>query len=155
MRRISRRNCERLPSRAKFVIVNREAIGRWRRDRFSCLVQDGVPIENGVSRGYHDSRKVGRLFPDSKGDSWYERSHWQFPAEYHASHLAGKLAHFEVTMKTVEEREIPAIDDELRPLGKFDSLEALKKNIPEGRHARGKKAALREERRGQHYRSAG
>lgn len=141
-------------SRAKFVTVNREARSGDGVEIDFRVLQDGVPIENGVSRGHHMILGKGTFIPGFEeailGMKAGEEKSFDltFPAEYHASHLAGKLAHFEVTMKTVEEREIPAIDDEFASsLGKFDSLEALKKNIWEGMLEE-KKAALREERRG-------
>jgi trigger factor len=35
-----------------------------------------------------------------------------FPADYHAAHLAGKEASFAVDVQAVEERRLPAVDDE-------------------------------------------
>jgi hypothetical protein len=36
-----------------------------------------------------------------------------FPEDYHAKHLAGQEARFEVVVKEVKEKRLPAIDDEL------------------------------------------
>ena len=141
-------------SRAKFVTVNREARSGDGVEIDFRVLQDGVPIENGVSRGHHMILGKGTFIPGFEeailGMKAGEEKSFDltFPAGYHASHLAGKPAHFEVTMKVVEEREIPSVDDEFASsLGKFDSLEALKKNIREGMLEE-KKSALREERRG-------
>jgi trigger factor len=41
------------------------------------------------------------------------RSHLlTFPEEYHAKHLAGRQATFEVSLAMVQEREVPVLDDE-------------------------------------------
>ncbi|QQS16200.1 MAG: trigger factor [Candidatus Moraniibacteriota bacterium] len=141
-------------SRAKFVTVNREARSGDGVEIDFRVLQDGVPIENGVSRGHHMILGKGTFIPGFEeaivGMKAGEEKVFDltFPSEYHAAHLAGKPARFEVTMKVVEEREIPAIDDEFASsLGKFENLEALKKNIREGMFEE-KKSALREERRG-------
>jgi len=56
-----------------------------------------------------------------------------FPAEYHAKHLAGKPATFQVKIGVVQEREISVIDDAFaQGLGKFESLEKLKENLRSG-----------------------
>lgn len=126
-------------SRAKLVTVNREA-----KMEDSVLIdftvkQDGVVIEGGKSEkhplvlgkgvfipGFED-QLVGMKENDEKT---FELT---FPAEYHAKHLAGKPASFEVTMRLVQEREIPKIDDEFaKSLGNFENLEKLKENMRTG-----------------------
>ncbi|QQR77331.1 MAG: trigger factor [Candidatus Moraniibacteriota bacterium] len=141
-------------SRAKFVTVNREARSGDGVEIDFRVLQDGVPIENGVSRGHHMILGKGTFIPGFEeailGMHALEEKSFDltFPAEYHAAHLAGKPARFEVTMKAVEEREIPPVDDAFAvSLGKFENLEALKKNIREGMLEE-KRSALREERRG-------
>ena len=141
-------------SRAKFVIVNREARSGDGIEIDFRVLQDGVPIENGVSRGHRMILGKGTFIPGFEEailgmKSGEEKSFdLTFPEKYHAAHLAGKPARFEVTLKAVEEREIPAIDDAFAAsLGKFEHLEALKTNIREGMLEE-KKSALREERRG-------
>ena len=141
-------------SRAKFVTVNREARSGDGVEIDFRVLQDGVPIENGVSRGHHMILEKGTFIPGFEeailGMKAGEEKSFDltFPERYHAAHLAGKPAHFEVTLKVVEEREIPVIDDAFAvSLGAFEHLDALKKNIREGMLEE-KKAALREERRG-------
>ncbi len=65
-----------------------------------------------------------------------------FPETYHAKHLAGQKATFEVKLGAVEERKIPAIDDAFAQSlgGTFDTVDALKKNISEGMLAEKKNA---------------
>lgn len=56
-----------------------------------------------------------------------------FPTEYHAKHLAGKPAEFTVKLKSVEEKQLPMIDDAFaKSLGKFDDVVALKKSLESG-----------------------
>ena len=50
-----------------------------------------------------------------------------FPAEYHAEHLAGKDAVFEVKVKEVREKVLPELDDEFASdASEFDTLEELR-----------------------------
>ncbi len=141
-------------SRAKFVTVDREARSGDGVEIDFRVSQDNVPIENGVSRGHHMILGKGTFIPGFEeailGMKAGEEKSFDlsFPDTYHAAHLAGKPAHFDVTLKTVEEREIPAIDDAFAAsLGKFGNLDELKKNIREGMIEE-REAALREERRG-------
>ncbi len=54
-----------------------------------------------------------------------------FPADYGYEALRGKSATFHVTVKSLQEKVLPAIDDELaKDLG-FDSLDAMRKSIRE------------------------
>lgn len=131
---------ERLAAmRAKLVTVNREA-----RLGDSVLVdftvkQNGVIIEGGKSEKHplvlgkgvfipgFEEELVGMKENDEKS---FELT---FPAEYHAKHLAGRPATFEVVMRLVQEREVPQIDDAFaQSLGKFDSLDKVKENLKTG-----------------------
>lgn len=128
---------EKLASmRAKLVTVNREA----RLDdnvlvNFSVL-QDGVLIENGKSEKHPLVLGKGVFIPGFEeqllGMKEGEEKTFElaFPSEYHAKHLAGKKATFQVKLGVVQEREIPTIDDAFAvSLGNFTSLEKLKENI--------------------------
>jgi trigger factor len=56
-----------------------------------------------------------------------------FPKDYHAKHLAGQKVTFKVTMKNVQQREIPELNDEFaKGIGKFNSLKEIENNIEEG-----------------------
>lgn len=131
---------EKLASmRAKIVTVNREAkLGDNVLVDFSVL-QNGVLIENGKSEKHpivlgssvfipgFEEQLVGMKAGDEKS---FELT---FPSDYHAKHLAGKLATFNVKINVVQEREVPAIDDEFaKSLGNFESLEKLKENMHGG-----------------------
>lgn len=126
-------------SRAKFVTVMREA-----RNGDGVLIdfrvlRDGAPIENGVSRGHRLVLGKGMFIPGFEEAILGMRAGEEkafdliFPTDYHAKHLSGKPARFEVTLKGVEERDVPAVDDAFAAsLGKFENLEALKKSLREG-----------------------
>lgn len=102
--------------------------------------QDGVIIENGTSTDHSlvlgkgvfipgfEEEVIGMKIGENKTFSL------KFPEKYHAKHLAGKDAEFDVKLKTVEERVMPKIDDEFaKSLGdKFKTLKELKENVKEG-----------------------
>ncbi len=53
-----------------------------------------------------------------------------FPEDYAEASLAGKPAHFEVELKELREKVLPAADDEFaRSLGRFDDLAALRAEV--------------------------
>ena len=53
-----------------------------------------------------------------------------FPAQYGREDLNGKLATFNVTIKSMKEKELPAIDDEFaKEVSEFDTLEELRNDI--------------------------
>ena len=53
-----------------------------------------------------------------------------FPEQYHAADLAGKPALFQVDVKEIKVKEIPAIDDELaKDVSEFDTLEEYKASV--------------------------
>lgn len=131
---------ERLATmRAKLVTVNREA-----RMGDSVLVdftvkQDGVVIEGGKSEKHPLVLGKGVFIPGFEeklvGMKENDETSFEltFPAEYHAKHLAGKPATFEVKLRLVQEREVPVIDDAFaKSLGNFDSLEKVKDNMKVG-----------------------
>lgn len=55
------------------------------------------------------------------------------PKDYAVKDLAGRQADFKLKVKSVQKVELPELNDQFaRDLGRFESLEALKKNIREG-----------------------
>ncbi len=53
-----------------------------------------------------------------------------FPDEYHAEHLSGKAASFEVAVKEVREKQLPELDDDFAADNSdFDTLEELRADI--------------------------
>lgn len=126
-------------SRVKLITMRREA-----RDGDSVevdfeVLMDNVPIENGTSKKHPLilGRKV--FIPGFEeqvaGMKEGEEKSFElnFPENYHQKNLAGKLATFKVKMNLVQERQTPEINDDFaKSLGKFENLEALKKNLREG-----------------------
>ena len=50
-----------------------------------------------------------------------------FPTEYHAEHLAGKAAVFACTVKAVQQKELPEIDDDfIGDISEFETVDAWK-----------------------------
>ena len=53
-----------------------------------------------------------------------------FPTEYHAPHLAGQEAKFEVKINAIKAKELPALDDEFaKDTSEFETLEELKADL--------------------------
>ena len=52
-----------------------------------------------------------------------------FPADYPHAELAGRAAAFEVTVKEVKRKELPAVDDDFAVDTGFDTLEELREDI--------------------------
>lgn len=126
-------------SRAIFITVNREAKNEDSVSVDFKVLRDGVPIENGTSKDHALILGKGVFIPGfeeniigmKEGDE--KKFILKFPQEYHEKSLAGKEAEFEVKLKLVQERQVPEINDEFAAsLGKFENLEALKKNVKEG-----------------------
>lgn len=102
--------------------------------------QDGVVIENGTSKDHALVLGKGVFIPGfeekvigmKKGEQ--KTFELEFPKDYHAKHLAGKKAEFDVTLNVVEERITPKIDDAFAAsLGEqFKNLDDLKKSVKEG-----------------------
>lgn len=126
-------------SRAKLVTVDRAAKkGDSARLDFDVL-QGGVPIENGSAKDHALVLGSGVFIPGFEekieGMKAGEETEFTlpFPEEYHEKSLAGKDATFKVKVNVVEERRLPEMNDEFaQSLGKFETLEALKKSIREG-----------------------
>lgn len=54
----------------------------------------------------------------------------KFPEDYHADALAGKDATFKCTIRSIKNKELPAIDDELaKKVSTFETLDELKADI--------------------------
>lgn len=131
---------ERLATmRAKLVTVNRPAqMDDSVLVDFTVLV-DGVVIEGGKSEKHPLVLGKGVFIPGFEealvGMKEEEEKSFEltFPVDYHAKHLAGKAATFEVKLRAVQEREVPVIDDAFaQSLGRFETLQAVKENLRTG-----------------------
>ena len=144
---------QRLASmRAKFITVNRPAALEDSVEVDFEVRMNGVVIEGGKSEKHPLVLGKGAFIPGFEeavvGMQAGEEKTFtlSFPAAYHAKHLAGNPAEFQVKLRLVQERQVPALDDDFaRGLGSFESLEDLRKKISEG---------MLEEKR-QHFKEAG
>jgi trigger factor len=97
---------------------------------------DGEPFEGGEGRDQLIELGSGRLIPGFEeqitgATAGEERKlELSFPADYGAEHLAGKDATFDVTVKEVKRKELPALDDDFAvEAAGFDSLEELRADV--------------------------
>lgn len=125
--------------RAKVVTVSREAKKGDQVEVDFEVSKDRVLIENGTAKKQQIVIGENKFIPGFEqkligAKTGEERSfELSFPKEYHAKHLAGKDATFNVKINLVQERQLPKIDDKFASgIGKFKSLQELKKNITEG-----------------------
>jgi trigger factor len=78
---------------------------------------DGVPFEGGQAEGFEFVAGVGGMLPDFEaavlGMSAEESKSFavNFPENYHATNLAGKVAEFSITVHEVREPIFPVLDD--------------------------------------------
>jgi trigger factor len=53
-----------------------------------------------------------------------------FPADYRAAELAGKDAHFVVSLKEIKKKELPELNDDFaKGLGSFETIDALRETV--------------------------
>lgn len=115
--------------------------------------QENIPVENGASKNHTLILGKSVFIPGFEekllGMTEGEQKKFTltFPKAYHAKNLAGKEAEFEVTLKTVQERQLPPMDDAFaKTLGNFENLEKVRESLRHGMLDE-KKAKRREERR--------
>ena len=97
---------------------------------------DGVPFEGGTAED--QSLKLGshtfipgyeeQIVGHNIGDSFDVNV--TFPEEYHAKELAGKPAVFKVTLKGIQETQLPELDDEFaKDVSDFDTFAEYKDDV--------------------------
>ncbi|EJO5348422.1 trigger factor [Clostridium botulinum] len=85
-----------------------------------------LEIGSGTFIGDFEDQLVGLKKDESK------KVNVSFPEEYGREDLNGKPATFEVTVKDIKNKELPALDDEFaKEVSEFDTLEELKTDIKE------------------------
>lgn len=96
----------------------------------------GEPFEGGEGRDQLVELGSGRLIPGFEeqitgAEAGEERTiQVDFPEDYHATHLAGKPATFELVVKDVKHKELPALDDDFASdSAGFDTLAELEEDI--------------------------
>jgi len=126
-------------SRAKYVTVNRPAQSGDRVEIDFVTRCGGVKIEGGEDKNHPLIVGKGSFIPgfekQLEGMKSGEEKNFSLvvPNDWPQKNLAGKKLDFEIKMNLVQKREIPSLNDEFaRSLGKFDSLNHLKKSIKNG-----------------------
>lgn len=99
----------------------------------------GEPFENGAAEDYMLEIGSGQFIPGFEeqivGAAVGEEKDINvvFPEAYGNKELAGKEARFEIKVKEIKVKELPALDDELaKGMGEFETLEQLKAKMAEG-----------------------
>ncbi len=109
---------------------------------------DGVPFDGGKAEGQDLKLGSGQFIPGfeeqivghSIGDEFDVNV--TFPAEYHASELAGKDAVFACKLHGIKYTELPELDDEFaRDVSEFDTLDEYKADVKAKLEERNNKAA--------------
>lgn len=126
-------------SRAKLVTVNRAAKSGDAVEIDFDVARSGVPIEGGAGRKHPIVIGSGAFIPGFEDqligmEAGSEKSfELTFPEAYHEKTLAGKPAEFGVKMLLVQEQDVPELTDEFaKSLGRFETLEELRKSVTEG-----------------------
>lgn len=125
-------------SRAKIKAVDREARSGDQVEIDFKTYLGKVPVENGESKNHPltlgESNFVPGFEEKLSGLKKAAKTEFtlKFPKDYHQKHLAAKDVRFEVTMKEVRKKELPALDDAFaKSLGEFKDLADLKKKVSE------------------------
>ncbi len=99
---------------------------------------DGKPLEGGSMNGHKLELGSNSFIPGFEDGilglkpGAKKTLNLSFPADYGHKEIAGKPVTFEVTLKNIMKKDLPALDEAfVKSLGPFDSLEALKKTISE------------------------
>jgi trigger factor len=99
---------------------------------------DGEPFQGGEGRDQLIDLGAGQLIPGFEegivGASAGEEITVDatFPEDYGASHVKGKPAQFQITVKEVKHKDLPALDDEFASdAAGYDTLEELRESIAE------------------------
>ncbi|MDR1703925.1 MAG: trigger factor [Clostridiales bacterium] len=99
---------------------------------------DGVPFDGGKSEDYELVIGSGRFIPGFEeqmiGMTVGETRlvDVNFPDDYHAEHLKGKPARFEVTLNEAHEKEVPEADDDFaQNVSEFDTFAEYREDMRE------------------------
>src|SRR2546421_269941 len=123
--------------RTRFVAVSRPAKDGDRLTvEFNGTI-DGQPFAGGAAENFAFTIGEGRMLPEfdtaARGMSAGEKKSFEltFPGDYHGKEVAGKRATFELSVKGVEEAQLPDVDAEFaKSLGIGDgSLEKMRSEI--------------------------
>jgi len=126
-------------SRAKLITVNRPAKKGDKVEIDFITRGSGVKIEGGESKNHPLIIGEGRFIPGFEKElegmkSGEEKSFSCIvPKDWPQKKIANRTLDFQIKINLVQKMEIPELSDEFaKSLGKFESLEALKKSIKDG-----------------------
>ncbi len=122
---------------AQLVVTERTTIQEGDFVVLDCIGSiDGQPFSGGAAEDQTLEIGSGQFIPGFEeqlvGLELNSNSEIQvtFPEDYHAEHLAGKEAVFEVTIKELKEKHLPELDDEFaKDMGDYETLDELKTEI--------------------------
>lgn len=128
-----------LNSRAKLTRVNQAAEKGNVLDIDFAGTLDGKPLDGASGKADNFVLGEGKFVPGFE-DNLYGKKEGDkvefsvvFPADYWKPELRDKKVDFKVEVKGVFSREVPDLTDKLvKSLGKFETVEDLKKNVREG-----------------------
>jgi len=126
-------------SRAKTITVNKPAEKGNRVEIDFEIRQAGTKIEDGTSKNHPLILGEGRFLPgfekELEGMKAGEEKEFSLkaPENWPDKRIADKNLDFKVKMNLVQEKEVAELNDEFaKSLGRFESLDALRKSIEEG-----------------------
>lgn len=126
-------------SRAPLIMVDRPAQNGDLVEIDFVVRQEGVKIEGTESKNHPLTIGQGNFLPGFEDQLLGMKSGEEkiftvtAPDDWHDKTLAGKAVEFKVTVKLVQEKKIPELNDDfVKSLGNFSSIDALKNNIREG-----------------------
>ncbi len=124
-----------LEMRAKETLVKREAKKGDKTIIDFVVKQNKVAIEGGEAKDYNviigDNQFIPGFEDEVVGMKAGEEKTFQltFPEDYHQKAMAGKKCDFEVKLKSVFERVLPELDDQLAQSFNFKTVAEFKKQI--------------------------
>jgi trigger factor len=125
--------------RAKISTVDRAAKKEDQVQVDFEAFKDNAVLEGGSAKDHTLIIGEGRFIPGFEDNligmkaGEVKEFELEFPKEYHAKHLAGQKVTFKATMKNVQQRELPELNDEFaKGIGKFKNLDEIRDNIKNG-----------------------
>lgn len=97
---------------------------------------DGVPFEGGKATDHSLEIGSGQFIPGFEDQligakiGEEKEVNVTFPEEYHAEELKGKPAVFKVTVKSIQQKELPELNDDFaKDVSEFDTFEEYKQDV--------------------------
>lgn len=138
---VSAAEIDEVVERMRTGLATKKEVKRAAKDGDDTVIdfvgkQDGVAFEGGTAEDYSLTLGSHQFIPGFEegivGHKAGETFNIElaFPKDYHAKNLAGQKVVFTVTLKKVEEKELPKVDDAFaKKAGEFDTVAQLKGDI--------------------------